>query len=83
MRALPLNGAKLPLRLVMIETKACGTPVLAFRQGSAPEIINQGVMARFKGMSAFATLRIPLLLRFAMRSAAFAERLPKPSSSSL
>ena len=32
-----------PFGLVMIEAMACGTPVLAFRQGSAPEIIDQGV----------------------------------------
>jgi glycosyltransferase involved in cell wall biosynthesis len=29
--------------LVMIEAMACGTPVLAFRAGSVPEIIDQGV----------------------------------------
>jgi hypothetical protein len=28
----------------MIETMACGKAVLAFRQGSASEIIDQGVM---------------------------------------
>ena len=27
----------------MIEAMACGTPVLAFRQGSTPEIIDHGV----------------------------------------
>ena len=32
-----------PFGLVMIEAMACGTPVLAFRQGSAPAIIDQGV----------------------------------------
>jgi glycosyltransferase involved in cell wall biosynthesis len=32
-----------PFGLVMIEAMACGTPVLAFRQGSVPEIIDQGV----------------------------------------
>jgi Glycosyl transferases group 1 len=32
-----------PFGLVMIETMACGTPVLAFRQGSVSEIIDQGV----------------------------------------
>src|SRR5271157_5908113 len=34
----------------MIEAMACGTHVLAFRQGSASEIIDQGV--QFKGMNA-------------------------------
>jgi glycosyltransferase involved in cell wall biosynthesis len=32
-----------PFGLVMIEAMACGTPVLAFRQGSTPEIIDDGV----------------------------------------
>jgi glycosyltransferase involved in cell wall biosynthesis len=32
-----------PFGLVMIEAMACGTPVLAFRQGSVPEVIEEGV----------------------------------------
>jgi glycosyltransferase involved in cell wall biosynthesis len=32
-----------PFGLVMIEAMACGTPVIAFRQGSVPEIIEDGV----------------------------------------
>src|SRR5208283_5090204 len=32
-----------PFGLAMIEAMACGTPVLAFRRGSVPEIIDQGV----------------------------------------
>jgi len=32
-----------PFGLVMIEALACGTPVLAFPQGSAPEIVDHGV----------------------------------------
>ena len=32
-----------PFGLAMIEAMACGTPVLAFRCGSAPEIIEEGV----------------------------------------
>ncbi|MDX2158441.1 MAG: glycosyltransferase family 4 protein [Hyphomicrobiaceae bacterium] len=32
-----------PFGLVMIEAMACGTPVLAFRNGSVPEVIEDGV----------------------------------------
>ena len=32
-----------PFELVMIEAMACGTPVIAFRRGSAPEVIEDGV----------------------------------------
>lgn len=31
-----------PFGLVMIEAMACGTPVIAFRQGSVPEIVEHG-----------------------------------------
>jgi glycosyltransferase involved in cell wall biosynthesis len=32
-----------PFGLVMIEAFACGTPVIAFRNGSVPEVIDEGV----------------------------------------
>jgi glycosyltransferase involved in cell wall biosynthesis len=32
-----------PFGLVMIEANACGTPVIAWRRGSTPEVINDGV----------------------------------------
>jgi glycosyltransferase involved in cell wall biosynthesis len=32
-----------PFGLVMVEALACGTPVIAFRQGSVPEVIEHGV----------------------------------------
>jgi glycosyltransferase involved in cell wall biosynthesis len=32
-----------PFGLTMIEAMACGTPVIAFRRGSVPEIIDEGV----------------------------------------
>jgi glycosyltransferase involved in cell wall biosynthesis len=35
-----------PFGLVMIESMACGTPVIAYRRGSVPEILEDGVTAR-------------------------------------
>ncbi len=35
-----------PFGLVMIEAMACGTPTLAFRQGSVPEVIDNGISGR-------------------------------------
>jgi glycosyltransferase involved in cell wall biosynthesis len=31
-----------PFGLVMIEAMACGTPVIAFRRGSVPEVVDHG-----------------------------------------
>jgi glycosyltransferase involved in cell wall biosynthesis len=33
-----------PFGLVMIETMACGTPVIAFRSGSVQEVIDNGIL---------------------------------------
>ena len=35
-----------PFGLVMIEAMACGTPVLAFRCGSVPEIVEDGITGK-------------------------------------
>ena len=32
-----------PFGLVMIEAMSCGTPVIAFRRGSVPEVVDDGV----------------------------------------
>jgi glycosyltransferase involved in cell wall biosynthesis len=32
-----------PFGLVVIEAMACGTPVIAWRRGSIPEIVDRGV----------------------------------------
>lgn len=37
----PITWAE-PFGLVMVESLACGTPVLAFRRGAAPEIVDHG-----------------------------------------
>jgi glycosyltransferase involved in cell wall biosynthesis len=41
----PVNWPE-PFGLVMIEAMACGTPVLAFRCGSVPEVVDDGVTGR-------------------------------------
>jgi glycosyltransferase involved in cell wall biosynthesis len=46
-----------PFGLVMIEAMACGTPTIAFRQGSVPEIIDPGVTG-FIVESVEASLRV-------------------------
>jgi glycosyltransferase involved in cell wall biosynthesis len=38
----PINWPE-PFGLVMIEAMACGTPVIAFRTGSVPEVVDHGV----------------------------------------
>ena len=38
----PIDWAE-PFGLVMIESMACGTPVIAYRSGSVPEVVDDGV----------------------------------------
>jgi glycosyltransferase involved in cell wall biosynthesis len=55
-----------PFGLVLIEAMACGTPVLAYRRGSIPEIIDHGVTGYIcdnLGEMAEAVTAIPLIDR--------------------
>jgi glycosyltransferase involved in cell wall biosynthesis len=51
-----------PFGLVMIEAMACGTPVLAFRCGSVPEIVEDGLTGRIVSDLDEAVRAIPELL---------------------
>jgi glycosyltransferase involved in cell wall biosynthesis len=51
-----------PFGLVMIEAMACGTPVLAFRQGSVSEIIDDGVTGRLVDTVEEAVAALPEVL---------------------
>jgi glycosyltransferase involved in cell wall biosynthesis len=48
-----------PFGLVMIEAMACGTPVLAFRHGSVPEIVDDGVTGRIVDTMEEAVIALP------------------------
>lgn len=50
-----------PFGLVMIEAMACGTPVLAFRNGSVPEIVEDGVSGKIVDSEEEAVAVIPAL----------------------
>ena len=51
-----------PFGLVMIEAMACGTPVLAFRCGSVPEIVDEGVSGMIVETMEEAIAAVPRLL---------------------
>jgi len=59
-----------PFGLVMIEAMACGTPVLAFRCGSVPEIVDEGVSGMIVETVEQAIAAVPRLIamdRWAVR----------------
>src|SRR5260370_24885030 len=58
-----------PFGLSMIEAMACGTPVLAFRCGSVPEIIDHGVTGLIVGAMDEASRMVPEVLAVPLRPA--------------
>jgi glycosyltransferase involved in cell wall biosynthesis len=52
----------------MIEAMACGTPVLAFRCGSVPEIIENGVTGRIVDSEEEAVAALPAILSYDPRA---------------
>jgi glycosyltransferase involved in cell wall biosynthesis len=57
-----------PFGLVMIEAMACGTPVLAFRNGSVSEIVDQGVTGAIVDTMEEAVLMLPRVLALDRRA---------------
>ena len=57
-----------PFGLVMIEAMACGTPVLAFRCGSIPEVIENGVTGKVVGSEEEAIAALPEILSYDRRA---------------
>jgi glycosyltransferase involved in cell wall biosynthesis len=57
-----------PFGLVMIEAMACATPVLAFRCGSVPEVIDDGVTGRIVDGEEQATGALQEILAFDRRA---------------
>ena len=57
-----------PFGLVMIEAMACGTPVLAFRCGSIPEVIEDGVTGKVVDSEEEAIAALPEILSYDRRA---------------
>ena len=57
-----------PFGLVMIEAMACGTPVLAFRCGSIPEVIDNGVTGKVVDSEEEAIAVLPIFLSYDRRA---------------
>ena len=53
-----------PFGLVMIEAMACGTPVLAFRRGSIPEVIEDGVTGKVVDSEEEALAALPEIMSY-------------------
>jgi glycosyltransferase involved in cell wall biosynthesis len=57
-----------PFGLVMIEAMACGTPVLAFRCGSIPEVIEDGITGKVVDSEEGALAALPEILSYDRRA---------------
>ena len=57
-----------PFGLVMIEAMACGTPVLAFRQGSVSEVVDQGVTGAIVDTVDEAVMMLPRVMELDRRA---------------
>ena len=57
-----------PFGLVMIEAMACGTPVLGFRCGSIPEVIEDGVTGKVVDSEQEAVAALPEILSYDRRA---------------
>jgi glycosyltransferase involved in cell wall biosynthesis len=57
-----------PFGLVMIEAMACATPVLAFRSGSVPEVVDDGVTGRIVDSEEQALAALEEVLAFDRRA---------------
>src|ERR1700688_4309969 len=57
-----------PFGLVMIEAMACGTPVLAFRCGSIPEVIEDGITGKVVDSEEAALAALPEILSYDRRA---------------
>jgi len=57
-----------PFGLTMIEAMACGTPVLAFRQGSVTEVIDEGITGYVVGSVSEAIEALPKVLKLDRRT---------------
>jgi len=57
-----------PFGLVMIEAMACGTPVLAFRCGSIPEIIEDGLTGKVVDSEEEAVAALPAVFSYDRRA---------------
>jgi glycosyltransferase involved in cell wall biosynthesis len=53
-----------PFGLVMIEAMACGTPILAFRCGSVPEVIDDGITGKMVDSEEEAVAALPAILTY-------------------